>query len=575
MPSQQMPSPLKTEISLSSLRGIKLKRPATTPSFLTGNLSFKRKRTVAVGVDIQPGYIAAARARKNGGIVVEEASAVSLPADTVREGEVLNEEALAGALRELFANVDLDKHVRIGVANQRTVMRTLEVPPLSDSKELAAAVRFQAEDQVPMPLNNAVIDFRPLGIVDTPEGARQRVLLVAAQRDMIDKLLSTVKAAGLHPESIDLSAFALIRSLYRTDMVSVADGASASGELPRVIHLNVGGLTNMAIAQGTDCRFTRVLGRGLEAIAGEVAERRAVPIDQARELLRRVNLSTLGSAHSLANLGSHDSQASATEALAVQMEAARAETEAVVAAGPPPEDTPAGPPAVEEPTMPPAGEAIPPEGEAARPTLTVVGGTDGELPPPETAMQPVEPAPADPGAVQVGFEQPSADPAAGSIQDGQTEVGLVGGAGGIQEAPAGGEPVVGGHIASAASDASETSFESAQPPVERVQSNAPVPAAPAEDLGDVTLVLEAGVRGIAGEVRNSLDYYHAQEPGSAVALILLSGPALDIPGFGEMLEQNLGVPVHGETVSAAGATVLHGISPQYLAIAAGLAVEEI
>ena len=41
-----------------------------------------------------------------------------------------------------------------------------------------------------MPLNNAVLDFHPLGIVDTPAGPRQRVVLVAAQRDMVERLLA-------------------------------------------------------------------------------------------------------------------------------------------------------------------------------------------------------------------------------------------------------------------------------------------------------------------------------------------------------------------------------------------------
>ena len=106
-------------------------------------------------------------------------------------------------------------------------MRTLDLPPVSDRKELAAAVRFQAQDQVPMPLYNAVLDFHPLGIFDTPAGSRQRVVLVAAQRDMVERLLGAVRAAGLTPEGVDLSAFALIRSLYDT-----SEGEDSSRALP-------------------------------------------------------------------------------------------------------------------------------------------------------------------------------------------------------------------------------------------------------------------------------------------------------------------------------------------------------
>ncbi len=118
-----------------------------------------------------------------------------------------------------------------------------------------------------MPLSNAVLDFHALGIHDTPEGPRQQVVLVAAQRDMVQRLLAAVRDAGLRPEGIDLSAFALIRSLYRPDPEHAG----------RVLYLNVDGLTNMAIAEGTICRFTRVVGGGIEAMASELAERRGDP----------------------------------------------------------------------------------------------------------------------------------------------------------------------------------------------------------------------------------------------------------------------------------------------------------
>jgi type IV pilus assembly protein PilM len=233
-----------------------------------------------VGLDIQPGFVAAVRARVNGSIAAERAAALPLAGDVVRDGEVMDDGALSEVLRELFESADLPKRVRVGVANQRTVLRTIELPPVSESKELAAAVAFQAQDQVPMPLSNAVMDFHPLGIVDTPAGPRQRVVLVAAQRDMIERLLGAVRRAGLQPEGIDLSAFALIRSLYRHE--AEQDG--------RVLYLNVDGLTNLAIAEGTICRFTRVVGGGLEGMATELAERRSIALAEARELLAGVDL---------------------------------------------------------------------------------------------------------------------------------------------------------------------------------------------------------------------------------------------------------------------------------------------
>jgi type IV pilus assembly protein PilM len=393
------------------------------------NLSFGRRSGAdVVGLDIQPGFVAAVQARVNGSILAERAAAVPLAADTVRDGEVTDEVALSDALRELFADGGLSKRVRIGVANQRTVLRTLELPPVTDRKELAAAVSFQAQDQVPMPLSNAVLDFHPLGVIDTPAGPRQRVVLVAAQRDMIERLLAAVRRAGLRPEGIDLSAFALIRSLHRPD-----------SETPgRVLYLNVDGLTNLAIAEGSVCRFTRVVGSGLEGMASEIAERRGVTITEARELLAAVDLTA-----------------------PVEVEQAPA-------------------PAVD--------------------------------------------LPADEGTVEEGAEAPEAELAAELDDD----------------------------------------FEEEEMPAE-------------QKLGDpdVRMVLETGIRDIAGEVRNSLDFHSSQDGGGDVERIVLSGFALDLPGFAESLQSQLRVEVHSQSVGLVDESLADTVSTHRLAIAAGLAASEV
>ena len=245
-----------------------------------GSKSRGRPERDVVGLDIEPGYIVAAQATQDGSVHVVRAVGAPLDLEIVRDGEVLDPQALGEALAELFRGSGLGRTVRVGLANQRTVLRTLDLPPIEDRKELAAAVRFQAEEEVPMPLNNAVLDFQPLGLVDTPQGQRQRVVLVAAQRDMVERLLQALHIAGLRPVGVDLSAFAMIRSLYRND-----------GERGlNLVYLGVGGLTNMAVADGITCKFTRVLGGGLESMAESLAARREIPVNEARELLFRIGM---------------------------------------------------------------------------------------------------------------------------------------------------------------------------------------------------------------------------------------------------------------------------------------------
>jgi type IV pilus assembly protein PilM len=232
-----------------------------------------------VGLDIEPGYVAAVETAQ-GSNAVERAAAVSLAPGVVRDGEVVDVDTLADVLKTMFAENKLSRRVRIGVANQRIVMRMLDLPPLQDAKQIDSAVRFQAQEHVPMPLDQAVLEHHSLGVVETAEGPRTRVVIVAARRDMIDRLLEATRRAGLRPQGIDLSAFAMIRALHRTDV----DGAT--------LYISVGGLTNLAIAERETCVFTRVITYGSEAMAAELAERRGLTLEHSHGWLRHVGLIT-------------------------------------------------------------------------------------------------------------------------------------------------------------------------------------------------------------------------------------------------------------------------------------------
>lgn len=240
----------------------------------------RSRSTTFVGLTIEPGRIAAAHVSVNGSIVIQDGGRAELEPGVVRDGEVADSDALAEALRDLWReHKDLDKKVRIGVANARTVVRTLHLPPIDDAKQLATAIRFQAADEIPMPLEDAVLDHHTVGIVDTPDGPRLRVVLVAARRDMIVDMLTAARAAGLKPAAIDLSAFGMVRALQQP----------GGGEEPELF-VSVGGLTNLAVSDRGVCTFTRVAGSGLESLAVELAERRELTLEHARMWLHHVGL---------------------------------------------------------------------------------------------------------------------------------------------------------------------------------------------------------------------------------------------------------------------------------------------
>ncbi len=234
-----------------------------------------RRRTV-VGLDIEPGRAVAAEVTLNGSLKLSRAASVDLPIGIVRDGEVIDVEAVSAALRQLWSeNKGLGRVVRVGVANAKIVVRSVDIPPLTDPAQIKAAVRQIAADELPMPLESAVLDYEPVGMVQTPAGQRLRVVVIAARREMIDSVLAAVTGADLKPRGVDLSAFGMIRAL----------GGGVTGS---ALYLSVGGMANLAVVVDGVCLFTRVTGAGLEGMGIELAERRTLTLEHARMWLRHV-----------------------------------------------------------------------------------------------------------------------------------------------------------------------------------------------------------------------------------------------------------------------------------------------
>jgi type IV pilus assembly protein PilM len=202
-----------------------------------------------VGLDIDGRYLAAAQVE--GGRIVRGVS-VALPQGLVNDGEVVDGDRLAEALKNFVAEAGLPKSVRLGVTNQQIVVRVVELPRIEDEKQREAAVRFQAAEAIAMPLDEAVLDHQVAGYTDAPDGSpRMQVVLVAARRSMIEALLEAAKQAGLKPEGIDLDAFALVRTLSPASAGAPDDGAR--------VYCHLAGVSNLAIAVGSACFFTRPL----------------------------------------------------------------------------------------------------------------------------------------------------------------------------------------------------------------------------------------------------------------------------------------------------------------------------
>ena len=261
--AEQAEKPAKAEKPTRERRSLSLSlpRPSARPS--RGGKVPKK----IVGLKIGASQLAAATVANNGHAEVLQVARTPLDPGIVTNGELRDPELLAEALRAFFKEHGLPKRgVRLGIATNRIGVRTLEIAGIADSKQLANAIRFRAQEALPIPIDEAVLDYQVLGESTNEEGETTRkIMLVLAYRDLIDRYVDACRKAGIQLVGIDLEAFALLRAL----------AAPREEETPAqaaLVAVTVGhDRTTFAVSDGRVCEFTRVLDWGGQSLNVAIA----------------------------------------------------------------------------------------------------------------------------------------------------------------------------------------------------------------------------------------------------------------------------------------------------------------
>jgi type IV pilus assembly protein PilM len=274
-PKEKKPPLWKRELKLSKPqleRGPKQPKEAKQPRAKkekVGRAAAAAAKNGIVGLKIGASQVAAARVSNNGSPQLLQFARAPLDDGVVVGGELRDIEALAETLKELFAKNKLPKKgVRLGIANNRIGVRTFEIGGIDDPKQLANAIRFRAQETLPIPLEEAVLDWQVLSeSIDEETGiTTRRVLLVVAYRELVDRYVLACAKAGIKLAGIDLEAFAMLRALT-TPHAPDAPASTAAQVLVNVGHDR----STFAVSDGVSCEFTRVLGWGGQSLSVAIA----------------------------------------------------------------------------------------------------------------------------------------------------------------------------------------------------------------------------------------------------------------------------------------------------------------
>ena len=253
----------------------KQRKPASTSS--------NGRHKQVVGLSIGSSQLAAAVVVNNGSPKLVKAARHTLPPDVVVGGEVRDPEALANEISTFFTDADLPrKNVRLGIGSTRTGVRVFERPTVDDPRQLANAIRFRAYETLPIPIEEAMLDYHIVEEANTPD----RVLLAVAYRDLVDRFVATCTTAKIELVGIDIEAFALLRAVGGEPM-----GAGERAEAARVAVSIGNDRTTVAVSDGRVCEFTRVLDWGGSRVTAALQRVLDVDAGEAEQIKQSLDIS--------------------------------------------------------------------------------------------------------------------------------------------------------------------------------------------------------------------------------------------------------------------------------------------
>jgi len=216
------------------------------------------------------------------------------PADLVNEGEIMDVDGVAKALSKLWREHKIrEKNVVVGVANQKVIVRVIEMPYMTET-ELRSAIQYQINDYIPIPIEEAIVDFQIIGEhVNDEEEKMMEVLVVAARRDMVENTIAAVEKAGLNPVVVDVSSLAFARAVtcdgvqpFIQEDINAMPGATA------MINISAN-LTDIVVIEDEVPRFTRISNIGGNTFTEALVEQLGITFEEAEDLKVKIGLAPI------------------------------------------------------------------------------------------------------------------------------------------------------------------------------------------------------------------------------------------------------------------------------------------
>jgi len=172
---------------------------------------FNPKARPLIGLDISSTSIKLVElsdAGKGGGRI-ERYTIEPLPRDAVVDGNIVNLEAVAEAVKRAWKRLGSPiKYVAMALPAAAVITKKIIVPAGQREQELEAQVESEANQYIPFALEEVNLDFQVIGpALSGPDEVE--VLIAASRKEKVEDRVACADAAGLQPVVMDVESYAM------------------------------------------------------------------------------------------------------------------------------------------------------------------------------------------------------------------------------------------------------------------------------------------------------------------------------------------------------------------------------
>jgi type IV pilus assembly protein PilM len=242
-------------------------------------MSLLKQETNYFGLDIGATAIRLVQLKGSGGRpVLVTYGEVTVPVGLTASDSSLDRNKIAEHIRELVRETRVStNHVVVGLPSASVFASVITTPKLTPT-ELSKAIKYQADQYVPMSLDEVKLDWAILGQGKTED--EMEVLLVAAPNSAANKCLDIMEKAGLEIVALEANALAVCRALLPpTEAAAVIlDMSTFSSDLT-VVYRN-------------SPRLVRSVSIGVQTLVKAVAQNLGLDDAQAEQFTYRFGLTS-------------------------------------------------------------------------------------------------------------------------------------------------------------------------------------------------------------------------------------------------------------------------------------------